>query len=249
MIARNSTFTYKDKAADVREISEKFGVRYILEGSVQLSGETIRVAARFLDGADGRHVWAQTFDRPVADIFAVQDEIAIDVARSIYGKTISGGALRRTGGTRNIDAWAENVAGGALLNVAMPDSILRAEPHFERAIDLDPEFSDPYAGLAHVHWFRARYYLSKDPPATLAAAADFAEKALSLDPKNPSAHSALAMTRLMQHRCEEAVAAVLAGVDAAPGDAFSQASAAWVLTFAARPGRRFLTMNARYGCS
>jgi len=234
VIARNSTFTYKNKATDVREVAENFGVRYVLEGSVQMSGETMRVTAQLVDGVDGRHIWTQVYDRTVADVFAVQDEITLSVAQAIFSKTISGSTLRHSGGTTNLEAWAAWVEGVQDLTRALPEPILRSVARFERAIELDPDFAAPYASLAHTHFFKVRYFLSRDPAASLEAAADLAQKALDLDPGEAAGYSALGMTRLLQRRADDAAAAVIAGAEAAPGSALMQASAAWVLTYVGR---------------
>ena len=234
VIARNSTFTYKGKPVDVREVAENFGVRHVLEGSVQVSGDTMRVTAQLVDGVDGRHLWTQVYDRPVADIFAVQDEITLSVAQAIYGKTIAGNDLMATGGTSSLEAWAEWVAGSGHLIKALPEDILRSEPYFHRAIALDPDFAFPYASLAHVEFFKARYALSDDPAKSLDAAVELANNALALDPNNSLAYSALGMALLIQRRADAAANAVIEGARVAPGSAFSHASAAWVLTYVGR---------------
>jgi len=235
VIARNSTFTYKDKPVDVREVAEKFGVRYVLEGSIQMSGDSMRVTAQLVDGVDGRHIWTEIYDRTTAsDIFAVQDEITLNVAKAIYRKTISGSDLRRSGGTTNLEAWAAWVAGAQELIKALPEPILRSVSHFERAIELDPNFAAPYASLAHTHFFKVRYFLSKDPAASLETAVELAQKALILDPEEPTAHSALGMALLMQRQPQKAAQSVLDGARIAPGSALANASAAWVLTYVGR---------------
>lgn len=234
VIARNSTFTFKNKAVDVREVSEKFGVRYVLEGSVQLSGDAMRVTAQLVDGVDGRHIWTDIYDRTTADIFTVQDDITLNVAKAIYNKTTVGGELILAGGTKNLEAWAEYIKGQNDLVLALPEPVLRSIPRFERAIELDPNFGAAYAGLAHTHFFKARWFLTNDPAASLQSAVELAEKAIRLDPNDVNGYSALGNARLLQRRGDEAAQAVLKGVEIAPGTAYAHTSAAWVLTYAGR---------------
>jgi len=236
VIARNSTFTYKDKAVDVREVSEKFGVRYILEGSVQLSGETIRITAQLVDGLGGKFLWTDTYDRPVGDVFAVQDEITLMVAQSIQRTTYSTTDYNSTdlvgSGTRDIDAWTLHMKGNASRRGYTPQALAESRKLIEKAIALDPSYSQAYSSLALAYFFEARFGIAKDPVASLEKAADLAEKAQALEPKNYYAHTALAITRLMQKRPEDAKEHTFKAVEAAPGDSDAVALRGWVLKYA-----------------
>ncbi|KIN78795.1 adenylate/guanylate cyclase domain-containing protein [Sulfitobacter mediterraneus] len=238
VIARSSTFTYKGKAADVREVSEKFGVRYILEGSVQLSGETIRVTAQLVDGVDGKYLWTDTYDRPVDDIFAVQDEITLFVAQSIQRRTYTTtdysvtDSARATQGTRDLEAWTLHIKGNASRRRYTPQALAESRKLIEKAISLDPSYSQAYSSLALAYFFEARFGIAKDPAATLAKAADLAKKAHQLEPNNYYADTALAITRLMQRRPGDAKKHALRAFEAAPGDSDAVALLGWVLKYA-----------------
>jgi len=147
VIARNSCFTYKGRAVDVKTIGRELGVRYVLEGSLRKSGSRIRVTAQLVEAETSKHVWAERYDRDLADIFAVQDEITTAVAIAIapaiaYAERHR--AMRML--PENIDAWAAYQRG--LWHLGADDEVL-AQRLFQKAIDLDPNFAGGYTGLAY----------------------------------------------------------------------------------------------------
>jgi adenylate cyclase len=149
VIARNSSFTYKGRAVDVKQIGRELGVRYVLEGSLRRSGNRIRVTAQLVEAETGKHVWAERYDRDLADIFAVQDEIAETVTIAIAPAIADAEqhrALRKPPGS--LDAWAAYQRGLWHLSQASAEDNALAEKFFQRAIDLDPIFSGGYPGLA-----------------------------------------------------------------------------------------------------
>jgi adenylate cyclase len=106
VIARNSTFAYKGKAPDVRQVARDLGVRYVLEGSVRKAGDRLRVSGQLIDAASGAHVWAERYERPVADVFAVQDEITASVVAAIEPQLYAAEALRfQSKAPESLDAW------------------------------------------------------------------------------------------------------------------------------------------------
>src|SRR6202049_4892728 len=141
VIARNSSFTYTGRAVDVKQVGRELGVRYILEGSLRKSGNRIRVTAQLVEAESGKHVWAERYDRDLADIFAVQDEITeavtIAIAPAIAGAEQQR-ALRKTPGS--LDAWAAYQRGLWHLSKASAEDNGLAEKFFQQAIDLDPIF-------------------------------------------------------------------------------------------------------------
>jgi adenylate cyclase len=149
VIARNSCFTYKGRAIDVKQVGHELGVRYVLEGSLRKVGNRIRVTARLVEAETGKHVWAERYDRDLADIFAIQDEIA-DAVTTAAAPAIDQAerqrAMRKP--PESLDAWAAYHRGlWHLSKISSPDNAL-AEEFFQRAIDLDPNFSRGYSGLA-----------------------------------------------------------------------------------------------------
>ena len=149
VIARNSTFTYKGQALDLKQVARELGVRYVLEGSVRKSGNRIRVTAQLIEAGTGNHVWAERYDRDLADIFAVQDEIthALTIALT---PAIADAELRRAirKPPDSLDAWAAYQRGLWHLSKANPDDDTIAQNFFRQAIDLDPTFAPGYSALA-----------------------------------------------------------------------------------------------------
>lgn len=231
VIARSSTFALKGQAVDVRDIAKQFGVRYVLDGSVQLSGTTIRVTAQLVDGIEGNNVWTKTYDRPVAEIFDVQDEIALSVSQRFYGQAIIGNTSTGGWGTDNLEAWSETIQGYDALNQNTPEALAIAKKRFDRAIELDPDFGAPYGGLSFHAFFMARYGFAKDPAASLAEGVKLAFKATDLAPDYTFGYTSLAYNRLIQGRADDAIAAAREAVEKSPGSGFNQATMGFVLLF------------------
>jgi len=148
VIARNSCFTYKSRAVDVKEVGRELGVRYVLEGSLRKSGNRIRVGTQLVEAETGRHVWAERYDRDLADIFALQDEITEAVTIALVPAIADAEqhrALRKPPGS--LDAWATYQRGLWHLSKAGPEDNALAEKFFQRAIDLDPMFVGGYTGF------------------------------------------------------------------------------------------------------
>jgi len=191
VIARNSCFTYKGRAVDVKQVGRELRVRYVLEGSVRKSGDRIRVTAQLVEAETGKHVWAERYDRDLADIFALQDEITETVTIAI-GPAIAGAeqhrALRKPPGS--LDAWAAYQRGLWHLSKYTVDDIQLAEKFFRQAIDLDPTFSGGYGSLAGALG-QAADLLTRGLPETLDSAEVLARQAVALDGADAAAHSQL----------------------------------------------------------
>ena len=170
VIARNSCFTYKGRAVDVKQVGRELGVRYVLEGSLRKSGNRIRVTAQLVEAETGKHVWAERYDRDLADIFALQDEIAEAVTIAIAPAIADAEqhrAMRKPPG--NLDAWAAYQRGLWHLSKYTVDDNSLAEKYFRQAIDLDPTFSGGYGCLAAAQ-SRAADFQTRDLPETLSSA-------------------------------------------------------------------------------
>src|SRR5215472_2251789 len=142
VIARNSSFTYEDRAVDVKQIGGELGVRYVLEGSLRKSGNRIRVTAQLVEAETGKHVWAERYDRDLADIFAVQDEIAEAVTIAIapaIAQAEQQRAMRKP--PDSLDAWAAYQRGLWHLSKSTPEDNSLAQKFFQQAMDLDPDLS------------------------------------------------------------------------------------------------------------
>jgi adenylate cyclase len=192
VIARNSSFTYKGRSVDVKDIGRELGVRYVLEGSVRKAGNRIRVTAQLVEAETGKHVWAERYDRDLADIFAVQDEITEAVTIAIAPAIADAEqqrAMRKPPGS--LDAWAAYQRGlWHFNNVSAEDNAL-AQKFFQQAVDLDPSFAGGYKGLCAVQSNEADYE-GRGLFETLRSAEALARRAVALDGSDAEARSLLA---------------------------------------------------------
>ena len=194
MIARNSSFTYKGRAVDVKQVGRELGVCYLLEGSLRKAGNRIRATAQLVEAETGKHVWAERYDRDLANIFAVQDEIAeavtIAVAPAI-AEVERQRAMRKA--PQNLDAWAAYQRGLWHLGKATAQDTRLAEEFFRQAIELGPNFSGGYVGLASALAAAATAFGTAAFVETQNAEESLALRAIALDPSNAEAHICLAV--------------------------------------------------------
>ncbi|HET9333519.1 MAG TPA: tetratricopeptide repeat protein [Gemmatimonadota bacterium] len=184
--ARTSSFSFKDKDADIPTIAEALGVRTVLEGSVRKSGDRVRITAQLVNAEDGLHLWSDTYDRDLDDIFVVQEEIARAIVEALEVRLATGAALVERP-TESQDAYEAYLRGRFLWNQRSnsPESLAAAVEHLERAVELDPDFALAWAALADASVTRE---FSGD---CLEEGREFAEHALELDPNLGQAHAAL----------------------------------------------------------
>jgi len=186
---RTSSFAFKGRNEDLRSIGEQLNVRNILEGSVQKSGNRIRVTAQLIDTDDGFHLWSETFDRNLDDIFAVQDEIAAAVVKALR-QSLLGEPEIQAAYDGNVDAYNAYLRGQYYHSKANIDDWPQAIAHFRRAVEIDPDMALAWAGLAAAI---AEYTgFSSDFSTGYEQAREAALKALALDPGLPEAHLAMA---------------------------------------------------------
>jgi serine/threonine-protein kinase len=196
---RASSFWFKGKQASPPEIAQKLGVTHLLEGNVRRSGNKVRVDAEVILAGDGARIWAQTFEREQADIFAIQDEIASAVVVALKVKLLPGTSPPNTGArTSNLAAYEQYLLGRQLGGAGRPDTIPAARDAFKRAVDLDPRFAAAYAGLSHA-WGHMAGYVAQGPEDVVRYAGlqrEAAERALALEPNSPDGLIARADYRL-----------------------------------------------------
>jgi TolB-like protein/class 3 adenylate cyclase len=206
VIGRNTAFTFKGKAVALKQIGVELNVRYVLEGSVQRGGDRMRVNVQLIDAETGNHLWAERFDKPVADLFDMQDEIVARLANQLSTELISAEA-RRSEGTQSPDSFDFLFQGLAWHNKGpMPENMAQARGFFERALALDPDNVDALVMRAMVDFFVAVYLLSEDRVARLGGAEAGLIKALSLAPEHALAHYCLGMVVGVTNRPEEGIA-------------------------------------------
>jgi len=191
VIARNSSFTYKGSAVDVKQIGRELGVRYVLEGSLRKAGNRIRVTTQLVEAETAKHVWAERYDRDLADIFAVQDQITEAVTIAIIpaiAEAEQRRAVRKSPGS--LDAWAAYQRGLWHFNKVSAEDNALARKFFQQAVDLDPSFAGGYKGLCAVDINEADYE-GRGFSETLRSAEALARRAIALDGADPEARSLL----------------------------------------------------------
>jgi len=192
VISRTSSFAFRDRAEDAREIGRQLGARFLLEGSVQSEPARMRVTTQLIDTETGSDVWSMRFDRRPGDVFAIQDEIAVQVTQALELSLDPEAKERMTGqGTTNLQAYLALLQGRALLATGNVTEVKAATEHFERSVALDPKFPAAYVNLTQAELFVADFEVTDDRRARFAAALERGEtliqKALSLDPENGDA--------------------------------------------------------------
>jgi TolB-like protein/class 3 adenylate cyclase len=189
VIGRNTAFTYKGKAVDLKQIGRELNVRYVLEGSVQRGGQRMRVNVQLIDAGSGSHLWAERFDKPVADLFDMQDEIVTRLA-SMLESQLSVAEARRAERVQNPDAMDLVFQGLALFNKGVtPEYMNRARGFFDRALEIDPDNIEALVWGAFVDAIvGVNNFPTGDRLARLAAADTAVTKALSRAPDYPIAH-------------------------------------------------------------
>jgi TolB-like protein/class 3 adenylate cyclase len=206
VIARNTAFTYRGKANDITRIGRELNVRYALEGSVQRSGDRMRVNAQLIDAPTGSHLWAERFERRVTDLFEMQDEIVARIANTLNATLIAVEARRaeRAPAPDSMDLYFQ---GEALVNKGVTlESMSQARSFFERALALDPANVDALAGLSQVEANLAISLSATDKPARFAAAEAAAAEALSLAPDHAPAHLCMGMVLGFTNRAAQGIA-------------------------------------------
>jgi serine/threonine protein kinase len=194
VMSRTSTAPYKKQSKSVREIGRELGVSHVLEGSVRRAGNKVRIVAQLIDSNSDQHIWAQTWDRELTDIFAVQTEVAECVAHCLHAR-LSPTELNQIAKkpTNNIEAYNLYLLGRHHYNKVTPDDFVKAVDYLKEAADLDPEFTTALASLAEAYQYLGMGYWGVRPHDAHPEAFKLATKAAELDPNNGSAHASLGL--------------------------------------------------------
>jgi TolB-like protein/cytochrome c-type biogenesis protein CcmH/NrfG len=228
VVARNSAFTYKGRAVDVKQVGRELGVRYILEGSVRRSGNRIRVAAQLVEAATGNHVWAERYDRDLADIFAVQDEITERVVSAIQLELYAAEQVRsQSKPPDSLDAWECVIRALSLIGQGTRDENTEAEALCRRAIAIAPGYGRAHSLLA---WALLRRTVwSGDLRTVVPEISAELQTALALDDRDPWAYFAQGILLFRLHRFGEAARALRRALELNPNFALAHAFLANVL--------------------
>jgi TolB-like protein/Tfp pilus assembly protein PilF len=204
VIARNSSFTYKGKAVDAKQVGRELGVVYIVEGSIRRAANRVRVTAQLIDAGTGHHLWAQNYDRELADIFALQDEIANKVVSAIEPQLYLAEQLRvRRKPPGSLDAWECVVGALTHIDARSKQDFASARTLLERAISLDPFYGQAHAVLAALTCLELAY--GWRPLEAVESALEAARNSVVLDHHDAWAHNALAFAYTLNRQPEEAV--------------------------------------------
>jgi adenylate cyclase len=236
VIARNTTFTYKGQAVDVQAIARELGVRYVLEGSIRHAGNRIRVTAQLIDGDTGNHIWAERYDRDLADIFAVQDEITTTVVGAIepeLSRAEQARARRKSSG--NLDAWDLFQRGVWHSWRNNSEDLLEAQLLFQRAIELDPEFCLAHAYLAVTIWRAVLFRFVKDPTDAMDKALVSATQAIAIDNSDAYAHWAMGVIHMHRREHELAKEELERAIELNPSFASAYQWLGWTMAYDRQP--------------
>jgi TolB-like protein/class 3 adenylate cyclase/Flp pilus assembly protein TadD len=204
VVARNTAFTYKGKPVDAKQIGRELNVRYILEGSIQRGGSRMRVNVQLIDATTGNHLWADRFDKPMADLFDMQDEIVSHLANQLRPELLAAEALRaeRESNPDSVDLYFQGVQ---WFNKGTIENIERARGYFERAVALDPTNIDALVGAARADVLIGAVYTNDERAERLAAAEALLIKGISIAPRNYWAHLWLGFVQILTNRASRAI--------------------------------------------
>jgi adenylate cyclase len=184
VIARNATLVYRGEAVAPRAVAKDLGVRYVLEGSVQKSGDRIRVTAQLIDAVNDNHLLSQNYDRNLTDLFALEDDLSLQIAGALDVQ-LSGGPLARSyaHGTRNLEAWENLVKASQAYFRFTPADMSETQKLAQRAVDIDPNYSAAWQILAFTYYDQADFGWAQNRIAALDRARQLNDKVLQLDPE------------------------------------------------------------------
>ncbi|MBI3757430.1 MAG: adenylate/guanylate cyclase domain-containing protein [Deltaproteobacteria bacterium] len=235
VISRNSAFTYKGKAAKVRDISREMGVRYVLEGSVRKAGGRVRITAQLIDATTDHHLWAERYDRPLTDIFALQDEIVQKIVTTLKLQlTVSEQGWLISRSTDNLEAYDYYLRAIAQVYRFSQEGNVQARQFFEQALTVDPQYAEAYALLSWTYWLGVFFQWSRDPQ-DLERAFELAQKAVALQDSSPSAHVILGYCYLMKREYERAIAEGERGLALDPNRDLGYVGLANIMIFSGQP--------------
>jgi TolB-like protein len=232
VVARNSTFTYKGRAVDVKQVARELGVRYVLEGSVRKAGSRIRITGQLIDAESGAHLWAERYDRDIADVFALQDEITERVVAAIEPEllVVEGHRAARKSSVQ-LDSYDFFMRGMWHYHQFDPEENRRAEEWMRKAVALDARMPQGHIGLARVLNGRIWFGWSKDVEADRRDAFEAAQRTAALDDKDPYGHYVLGLTSLISDLHQQALSESQRAIDLNPNFALAHFGLGWVRVF------------------
>ncbi len=217
VIARNSTFTYKGRAVDIKQVARELGVRYVLEGSVRKAGNRIRVTAQLIEAESGNHLWAERYDRDYADVFAIQDELTQSVVGAIEPEILQREGRRVTAkSVDNLDALDLAMRGLWHFYQFGASESHAGEPLLRRAIELDPKLSRGHMALARLLFGRGHWGWSADSARNMQECYEQAQIAVNLDDRDPYCHYIMSLASQPTGHHQQALAEAQRAIDLSP---------------------------------
>ncbi|MEE8293634.1 MAG: tetratricopeptide repeat protein [Kiloniellales bacterium] len=254
VIARTSSFAYKDKGVDVRDIAQDLGVRYVLEGSVRRAGDRVRINAQLIDATTGGHLWAERYDGALTDVFALQDQVTRQIVAAL-SVTLTPDEQKGLAQPAKVDPEAYDLVLQAQAQVMRfsRESNAEARDLYERAVALDASFARAHAGLALTHVNDFDFGWTKRVEEAEQMALRHARAALALDPSDPQVHFALGMIHSAQRQMQEAIEDTRRAVALDPNYADGYAAMGSYLASAGEPEagleaiRKAMRLSPRHG--
>jgi len=237
VIDRASSFSYKGKPVRVQEVSRELGVKYVLEGGVQKAAGQLRVTAQLVDAISGAELWAERYDRPLQDIFSVQDELVRRIITTmglqlvLWDRT----GLQRPRGTDNLEAYDYDLRGWEYFFMVTREGYPKAREMWEKAIQLDPKYAEAYAGIGLTYLLEGRTFQSRGSSQAFDQAYEWAQKAIALNDSKPWAYMILGVLDLMKRRYDQAISEAQRAVAIAPNLADGYFWLANILIYSGRP--------------
>jgi len=240
VIARNSTFSYKGKAVKVQQVAQELGVQYVLEGSVQRSGDQLRITAQLIDALNGRHIWSQRYDRELKDLFAMQDDITMQILQAMRVKLTQGQQMLRVKRPKNIESAMKAYEAQGYVLVFTPEANDMGRKLAEEVIAMEPDWGEGYYILSEAHMMDVWLGTTKSPKESTDKAIELSEKAVSLDDSLAQALGLLGYLYAMKGEYEKSVAYGEKAVATDPNGADAHAWLGNCLNYAARPQEAIL---------
>jgi len=235
VIARNSSFVYKGRSVKVQVIGRDLGVRFVLEGSIRKAGSRVRITAQLIDAGSGGHLWAERFDRELTDIFSTQDEVVEKIVGALAVTLTQSEEQRlRRRSTGSVEAYECWLRARELLGRGTRESVVQARALHGRAIEIDPNFAAPHAGLAHAAIADYSSGWAFDPAQALDEAERWARRAVELDDLEPLSHMALGSVLLWRREHDGALAEFRQMIALDPNFAQGYAATGLALMYAGR---------------
>jgi TolB-like protein/DNA-binding SARP family transcriptional activator len=240
VVAPYAVLSYESRQQPIAQVARNLGVRYVLEGSVQRSGNRVRIRVNLMEPQQGaQSLWSETYDRETIGIFALQDEITLEIMTNVQVSATEGEKERitKSHGTNDLQAWLKTGRALKLLRHVREDDNAAAQNLYLEATQLDPDYPGAWDGLAWTHLLAARFGWSRTPEADIQKAVRFAETAWRLDPSRGRTHSLLGAIRLLVGDFSEAERLGETAVELEPNDADAAALLAYTLTYLDEPRR------------